>query len=146
MLIDYEQELTVADGELFVAANTYGDKPYDLKAAGIDPALGDPLVAFFKVVGANSDVGTSHTIAIVTDSTSASATAEVVALSKTVAVADLTTAKGCQLLGVIPPGLATKRYLKAKVTTTGTDATAGKLKIWLQKGLDALPQNNVVVL
>lgn len=144
-ILDYEQELTAANGELFTAANTYGDKPYNLKAAGNDPGKGDPLVAFFKVTGADSDVGTSHTISIVSDTDVAGGTETVVA-TVTVAKANLTVAKGTQLIGVIPPGVATKQYLTAKVTTTGTDATAGKLKVWLQKGLDALPQNGVVTL
>jgi hypothetical protein len=36
------------------------------------------------------------------------------------------------------------RYLAAKVTTNGTAATDGPLKIWLQKARDAVPKNEAI--
>lgn len=143
MIHDYEQELTTAGGQLFDAADTaseYGTKPFDMKAAGIDPAVGEKLQLAFRLVDADSDVGTSLQFDVVESTTGAAGGTEVVVGTKTVAVAGLTTAAGNFYIG-IDQGQISKRYLALKVTTAGSAATAGKISAWLVKGSDAIPKN-----
>jgi hypothetical protein len=144
MITDYTQELTASAGHPidFAAGSEYGSKPYDLKAAGQDPAVGEPLQVFMQVVDADVDNLDSLTVAVVSD-TDGAGTSEVVVLSKSYALAALTTALGVRRVGVIPAGVITKQYLTAKLTTVGAGtATQGKVKVWLAKASDVSPQNN----
>jgi len=142
MIIDREQILTALAGELFTSANTLGDNPFDMKAAGDDPAIGEPLTAYW-MIDANSDVGTSQTITVQSDSDGLGGGTPVTLLTATVLKAALTVASGVHRLGTIDPGLITSghKYLTAKVTTSGADPTAGKIKVWLAKGTDGVPAN-----
>jgi hypothetical protein len=141
MILDYEQELTTRNGgEIFTAANVYGDRPYDLMAAGIDAAVGEPLYALYKVDDVNVDALTSLAISIVNDTDGAGA-GEVTMVSRSVNLADLTVAAGVQYIGAIRPGLCALRYLTAKGAVTGSDPTVGKIKVWLTKDKDAIPAN-----
>lgn len=144
MILDYEQELSAAGGQLFNAADgnaEYGSKSYDMMAAGIDPSAGEPIIAVFKVHDANSDVGTSLDLEITADDDEA-ATNEVSLAKETILVASLT-AETIHYVGPLALSkiASTNRYIRAKVTTHGSAATAGKLKVWLQKGRDAVPLN-----
>jgi hypothetical protein len=143
MILDYEQELSAAGGQLFNASDgnsEYGSKPYDLKATSPgDPAVGEPLDVFAQVDDANSDVGTSYDIAVVND-TDGAGTSEVSLVSRTILVAALLLGT-THFIGRIAPHLASKRYLTAKVTTHGGTPTTGKMKIWLQKSGDGIPVN-----
>lgn len=141
MILDYQQELTTAGGQLFTAAAPYGTRPLDLLTTGIDPAIGDPLVCCWRVYGADSDVGTSQEIEIYDSTTGASGGSETeIATSGAITRANLTVAKGIRSFA-IPKGSITREFLAVKVATVGTDPTAGKLKVWLQKGIDATPSN-----
>lgn len=140
---DYEQYFTKYDGQLFNAADgvaEYGDKAYDQKAAR-DAAIGaGPIDFWYQVVDANSNVGTSLDIAVVQDDDGAG-TNEAALVTKTVLVANLTTAKGVQRIGRIYPGQLTKRQMRAKVTSHGAAATAGKIRVWFTVGSEAMRAN-----
>lgn len=142
MINDYELYFTPAAGQLFNATDgnsEYGEKNVDQKAARyVTDGEGDWAV-FYKVVDANSNVGTSLAIALVEDDDGAG-TNEVVLLTATVLVANLTTALGVRRLGNIPATSA-KKVFRAKVTTAGAAATAGKVAIWIGKNRDSVPAN-----
>lgn len=141
MILDRELYFTATTGQLFDAANTaseYGANPVLVGPA--DTGAGEKLVALYKVVDANSDVGTSLAFKVVTDDDGAG-TNEVVLLTKTVLVAALTTAAGVVRIGTIDPGTR-KKYLRIKVTTAGNAATAGLIAVWLQPGDDSTPAND----
>jgi hypothetical protein len=142
MILDFEQELSTSGGQLFNASdgNTeYGTRPFDMMAAGVDPAAGEPLEVLAQVDTANSDVGTSYDIAVVNDTDGAGSSA-VTLVTRTILVAALTL-HSLHRIGTIRPGQCTMRYLTAAVTTHGGTPTTGKLKIWLQKARDATPVN-----
>lgn len=140
MIKDYEQELTTAGGQLFTAAAPYGTKPYDLKAEGIDPTIGDPVFVHWKCTE-DSNVGTSQDIVIYSSTTGLAGGTEVaLGSSGAIAVANLTLALGVRRIA-INRALCTHRYLVPKVTTVGADPTAGKIKVWVEKGTDISPSN-----
>jgi hypothetical protein len=139
MLIDYEQELTTKDGQdLAGVASGYGTKSYDQKAAA-DAAVGEPLEAFFKIVDANVDAATSILFSIVGDDDGAG-TNEVTILSKSFALAALTTALGVRSIGRLPRGTSKKHY-RFKWAVTGANPTQGAIVAWLSKGSDAARAN-----
>lgn len=147
MLLDYGQELT-EDGGLNMGAKAldtdfYGDKPYDLGSASPgDAAVGERITCYFQVLDADFDDITSADISVVNDEDGAG-TNEVVLLTETVALADLTVAAGVRRLGTIEPGLITKQYLAGKVRMTGGSApeNEAKVKIFFQVGDDVAPAN-----
>lgn len=146
MITDYDLYFTPAAGQLFNAADNtaeYGSKVVplgDSLAQGAqDVAVETDIVGMFRVVDANSNVGTSLEIAIVADDDGAG-TNEITLCTRTVLVAALTTALGVRTIGKIPRAAA-KKNLRAKVTTHGAAATAGLIAVWLQVGKDAVPAN-----
>lgn len=143
MIIDHEQELCTSGGQLFNATDgnaEYGAKCFDLKAASPgDPAVGEPLEFWAKVGTANCDVGTSYDIELVNDDDGAG-TNEISLVKRTILLAALT-ANTKHPIGRVMPGLCTRRYLTAKVTTHGTTPTAGLLTLWVQKASDGSPLN-----
>lgn len=146
MILDYTAELADKGGQLFNATDTnaeYGSKNFDLMVAGRDIMIGAPVYAIFKVGSANCDVGTSYTLEIVADDDGA-ATNEVSLGSETVVKASLT-ANTMHVVGPLKASkiVSTSRYIRAKVTTSGTTPTAGTLEVFLVKGVDVVPFNDV---
>lgn len=138
MLIDYEQELTTAGGQV-VTANGYGTKSYDQKGAA-DVAVGSAVEAFMKVTVANFNTLTSMDIAIVGDDDGAG-TNEVTLITKNFLLAALTTALGVRSLGRLARGQR-KKFLRSKFTVNGSAPSAGsKLTVWLSKGSDVARAN-----
>lgn len=142
MLLDYDQELTLAGGHVvdFAAGSEYGSRPYDLMAAGQDPAVGERLAAFYQVKVATINTLTSLTIAIVNDTDGAGGS-EVVVASKSVLQAALLVANGVVRIGDIDPAQIALRYLTLKLTVVGSTPTTGQLSAFLVKGDDQAPQN-----
>jgi len=146
MLLDKELYLTPTAGQLFNAADTaseYTSRPLDLLASALNPMVGEPLEAWAMAKGADCDVGTSLTLAIVMDDDGAG-TNEVVLATVTKAVAALQVADGAFRIGTLSRTAtlgAAGRYIGCKVTTSGTAATAGTIAIWLQKGSHVAPAN-----
>lgn len=143
MILDFEQELSASGGQLFNASDgnaEYGSRPYDLMATGIDAAVGEPLNAFARVDDANSDVGTSLDLEIVNDTDGAGGS-EVSMIKKSAVLVAALTQNSMHYIGTITPSQCALQYLTAKITTHGSAATAGKLKIWLQKASDGMPVN-----
>jgi hypothetical protein len=148
MLLDHEHELT-EDGGLNMAAKTldvayYGDKPYDLGTTLRDVAIGEgPISVFYQLLGADMDDITSMTIDIINDTDGAGTSPVTLLTTGAVELASLTTALGVRRIGVIAPGLITKRYLTAKVTMTGGSSpeNACKVKVFFQVGSDVAPAN-----
>jgi hypothetical protein len=145
-IMDYEQELSTAGGQLFNAADgnpEYGARALDMKVAGFgNPAIGEPLSALFEVVDANSDVGTSLDLEIVADDDGAGTNAVSLGKKSAVLVANLTRyARHVVQLDPTAAIAATNQYLAAKVTTHGTPATTGKIRVSLLKGTYAVPVN-----
>jgi hypothetical protein len=134
MLMDYEQELTTADGQA-ITATAYGTKPYDQKGAA-DAAVGEPLHVLMQVLGANFNSLTSLLVEVYGDDDGAG-TNEVSLVSKSFTLAQLTTALGVRRVGIVPPGTR-KKFLRAKFTVTGTNPSTGKIAVWLAKGADAV--------
>lgn len=122
-----------------VTVDAYGGLPLDLGVAGVDPAIGEPLIAMYQVT---EDFATtvSLKIDIMNDTNGAGGSEVSLATSGTVLLAALTVAAGAKRIGVITPGTVTKRYLSAKLDIS-TTATAGKVRVWLQKGAHAVPVN-----
>lgn len=148
MLLDHDLALCTKGGQSFApgdGSSAYGTKVIDLGAASPgDPAVGEPLECVGKVNGAAIANITSYTIALVCDSTSATATAEQTLLTKTITVASGALAANSLIkLGRVPTGVSSKRYLKLKVTQTGAGAPGGTLEFWLTKGSDSVVANNV---
>lgn len=147
MIIDYEMELATSGGQLFNpadGASEYGAKSYDLKATGRDVMRGDPVMACFRVTDdADCDVGTSYDLEITADDDEAAGN-EVSLGKETVVLANLT-ADTIHYVGPLQMAkiASTNQYLRAKVTGHGTQATAGKLEVWLQKGVDGVDVNDV---
>lgn len=145
MLIDREQLLTPLAGQLFNATDgnaEYGSAAYDLKSDGYNPAIGEPIEAYFMLVGSDVNNLTSYDIAIVADDDGAG-TNEVSLVTKNVLLASLTEASGVQHIGSLSRGAlgAAGQYLTAKVTTHGSTPTTGLMRIWLAKGTDVAPNN-----
>ena len=144
MITDLQMYLTPVAGQLFNETDgnsEYGSVPYDLGAAGVDPAVGEALDVLCRVVDADNNVGTSYDVAVVASTTGAAGGTEAVVATSTILVANLTRYK-THRIGRIQPGAIAKRYLAAKVTTHGGTPTAGKLAIWLAKGSDAVPADS----
>lgn len=145
MIRDYEMELTVDGGhdvsDIGNNATVYGSRPYDLKAAGVNVALGEPLTFLGQVLTADVDTATSIAFTLVTDTDGAGGTA--VALHEPVvkAIADLQVADGVFYIATLPPGTAVKRYLTARMVSVGDPGGTGTIKLWIVKGSDALPYN-----
>ena len=146
MLVDREQLLTPLAGQLFNANDTaaeVGSSEYDLMAAGHNPAVGEPIGAYFMLVGSDVNNVTSLTFEIVASDDAAGSNVTSL-VSKTVLLASLTEASGVQKIGILNTGAigSTYQYLLAKVTTNGTPATTGLIRIWLKKSdTDAYPHN-----
>jgi hypothetical protein len=148
MILDFEEELSTLAGQLFNAADgnaEYGSLAFDLWggktsiAAGRDLAVGEPVMAVFRVITADNDVGTSYDLQIVNDTDGAGGS-EVVMATKTVLAAALTQ-NSLHYVGPITPGQCALRYLTAKVITHGSTPTTGPLKVWLVKGADVADVN-----
>jgi len=145
MMIDHELALCTKGGQLFNpgdGSDEYGAKEIDLGIAGIDPAVGEPLDFFVRVTTADLNNLTSYTVALVADSTTGSVTAEQVLCTKTILLAALLQ-NTLHKIGRVSPGLGNKRYLKMKVTQTGTTPTTGLLEGWLAKACGSVPSNAV---
>ncbi len=157
MIIDREQLLTPLIGHLFnggsgVAAYAPVANNYDLKAttyAG-NPAVGDPIHAYFMVVNTTVTNATNgYLFEIIADDDGAG-TNSVSLVERTILLAKLTVAAGVQEIGVLAGNALDSgggnRYLTAKVTTiTGGSAPgAGLVRIWLSKASDAAPNNPAV--
>lgn len=146
MIHDFEQELTTAAGQLFAPGDgsaAYGSIAYDMKGAGIDPAVGDPLVCTVKVDDADSDVGTSLQFQLVACDDTSKTNEVVLADSGAVVVANLTRYSSLALSADLGKCGAATRYMYLKVTQAGANATAGKIKAWVSKASDAVPANGV---
>ena len=146
MILDYEQELTLAGGHDtdFAAGTEYGSKPYDQKAAA-DAAVGEPIHAYMQVLVADVNQAATIQIDIVASDTGASGGNEVVLCTRTFANANLTVAEGVRRVGICVPGKTPYRYLAAKITTAVGTADGGSLtKVWLGKASDHAPQNDGV--
>lgn len=160
MILDYEMQLTSglpAVGQAInpaSAATVYGALPYDQKASGADPAVGDALDAFVKVT--TTYITATHAlIQIVGSSTGASGGNEDVLLSRIFTLAELASTAGVKRIGRIAPGSGSNkyRYLALKVgaftlmdadgagSTGGGNMTTGLMAAWLQKASDAIPHN-----
>lgn len=149
MIEDYEQELTSnpGTGQAFTATG-FGGLPMALGAAAgaipIDIAAGEPLQAMYQVTQ-NFNTLTSAVIDVVAADDAAGTNPVVLATTPSIVLANLTTANSpAKRLGSpIPAGLITtaKKFILGRFTVTGTDPTLGKLRIWLQKGVDVLPVN-----
>jgi hypothetical protein len=112
-------------------------------AAGHNPAVGEPIGAYFMLVGSDVNNVTSLTFEIVASDDAAGSNVTSL-VSKTVLLASLTEASGVQKIGILNTGAigSTYQYLLAKVTTNGTPATTGLIRIWLKKSdTDAYPHN-----
>lgn len=137
MILDYEQELTTANGQA-ITGNAYGTKPYDQKSAH-DGAVGEPLDVFMECTE-NFDQLTSLDVILVNDDDGAGSN-EVVLVTKNFLAAALTVAAGVRRVGRVSPGVAAKRYLTAKLGVNGTDPNNGKIRVWFTKGSDMSPSN-----
>jgi hypothetical protein len=143
MITDLQNELTASTGQAVTTGTLYGSKPYDLKvpAFGVDdPAVGHPLHVMCQAL-TNAAGFTSVDIALINDTDGLGGSATVLE-TKNFPVASLTVANGVQRVGVVSPGAigaATKRYLTARFTVTGTGT--GQVLVWLQKGDYVTPAN-----
>lgn len=147
MISDLDMHLTPVAGQLFNAAQgvaEYGSRPYKVGGTtSYGAALDEPLSCYYMVTDENSDIGAlGIDIELVTDTDGVGGTAVSLLKDAALLAADLTVAKGVRCLGTVPAGTALKAYLTAMVTTrAAAAATAGKLKIWLQKGRNVAPAN-----
>jgi hypothetical protein len=140
VLEDAALELTAnpTAGEAFTATG-YGANPYDLGAAGVDPAVGEPLQVLYEITEAFDGDVTTVEIALVNDTDGAGTSAVDVLTTGDIAVASAV-AGGPLLLGIVAPKAITKQFLTTKCTLDDT-ATAGKVRMWLQKGAHTVPVN-----
>lgn len=134
MILDFEHELTTADGQLFDANDTatkYGTIPYDLgKTSPEDPAISGDMDLWVKVHEDDVNNVTSLGISLVTDTDGAGTSAVAVIPEKTILLASLS--EGTRhYIGTMKKFQTMKRYLTLAVKTNGTPATEGKLKAWL---------------
>lgn len=143
MIEDSAQEVTSTPkaGQAFTAT-AFGGSAYDLGAAGVDPAIGEPLQALWQVTqdfntltSAVVDFGHADDAAG-TNFISLATTGSVVLANLTAAIATMK-----RLGNPIPPQAITKRFLCAKLTVTGANPTLGKLRVLFQKGRQTIPAN-----
>jgi hypothetical protein len=139
MIEDAALELTSTPGlgESFTD-DDYGGQPYDLGTAGVDPAIGEPLVAMYQVMEDGASF-TDLTISVVNDTNGAGGSEVELVTTGAVAAASLTEAIGAQVIGVIKPAAIALQYLSAKLAFS--DAGTIKVRVWLQKGRHAIPVN-----
>jgi len=151
MLIDKDLELTLrtsatlttGEGQAFTAGTAYGSEPVDMKAAGIDAAIAEPLECFVQVTVA-SNVGTSIRVSLVADTDGAGGSAVALldtGVDSSTHQTNYTVAKGVRSLGFVPPGKITAlmRYLTFRVIIVGSGGVS--LKAWLSKAGGSAPRN-----
>jgi hypothetical protein len=145
MINDRECQLTADGGDTFTAGTTYGAKFFDMGAAGVDAAIGEPLECFIKVNTVTTTIGTSIRISLCADTDGAGGSAVRLLDSGVVLTAAATTyltvARGVQSLGIVRRNMITSalRYLSLQVIIVG--AGDYKIEAWLQKATDAAPAN-----
>jgi hypothetical protein len=141
MLEDAGIELTSHAGAgQTVTADAYGGNPCSLGVAGVDPAVGEPLQAFYQVMQDFATL-TSLTINVIHDDDGAGTNKATLLTTGAVLQASLVTTGGVHRIGAIAPGAITKKYLAVFLDVGGSSATAGKVRVWLQKGSDVIPVN-----
>lgn len=149
MLIDRECMLTADGGDGFTAGTTYGSKFFDMGAAGVDAARGEPLECFIKVTAVTTTVGTSLRIALNASTDGAGGSAvnllDTGVVLTVAATTYLTVARGVQSLGIVRPQMisSTLRYLELMVILVGTGGYT--IEAWLTKASDANAQNAAAV-
>lgn len=142
MLEDSAHELTsnVGTGQA-ITATAFGGNAYDLGAAGVDPAVGEPIQPLWQVT---QDFNTLTSLQVDFGHADDAAGTGFVALSTTGAVvlANLTAAIAtAKRLPAIGPGAITKRFLIYKFTVVGTNPTLGKVRGMFQIGRYSTPVN-----
>lgn len=140
MMEDALLELTSNPGTgQAVTVDAYGGSPYNLGVAGVDPAVGEPLDLFYQVT---EDFATAVSLAInvIHDDDGVGTNKATLLTTGAVVLANLTVAAGAKRIGRIGPQQITKKYLGVFLDIS-TTATAGKVRVWAQKGLASSPVN-----
>lgn len=141
---DRECQLTAEAGDSFTTGTTYGSKFFDMGAAGVDAARGEPLECFVQVMTVTETVTTSIAIALIADTDGAGGSAaellDTGVVLTAAATTYLTTARGVQSLGIVRPNMiaSTLRYLSLRVIASGGVYV---LRAWLAKAANSNPQN-----
>ena len=137
MINDRECMLTAEAGDLCDATTTYGSKFFDMGAAGVDAAIGEPLECFIKVNEVTTTIGTSIRITLVADTDGAGTglanLLDTGVVLTAAATTYLTVARGTQSLGIVRPNMisTTHRYLSLRVVIVGDGAYL--IEAWLAK-------------
>jgi hypothetical protein len=142
MIEDADLELTGSPGVgQAITATDCGSRAYDLGAAGVDPAVGEPLQPTFQVTE-NFNTLTSGVVEVGHADDAAGTNFVALSSSGTITLANLTTANSpMKRLPAIAPGLITKKFLAARFVVTGTNPTLGKIRVLVHKGAHATPVN-----
>jgi hypothetical protein len=141
---DRECMLTAEAGDSFTTGTTYGAKFFDMGAAGVDAARGEPLEAFIQVITVTETVTTSIAIALIADTDGAGGSAaellDTGVVLTAAATTYLTVARGVQSLGIVRPNMitATLRYLSLRVIASGGVYV---IRAWITKATNSQPQN-----